>query len=507
MTKFTKLLTCLLLTGTYVNAQTTINTPGTGVNWNMDSLVSRYPASVQFSNNEYHVGAKIIFSPTDTFSDYSDSYIAFDSAATFEFKKSVVRINSTGVSTWIPTDTLKSFLRVRFDSAASVNINGLSVVHSNGFSFINSDATLENLSMHVTHHTGNNPSGALSLLNSNLQIQNAGFHESKRSAITLAVNSGSSLILKSSLFRNNGTSNGNYPQINIGTPNTNGILIEGCLIEGRYPKVGGLAFLNVTAANYPATVRGNTFSKNRYGIAVNGRGIRATIVNNIIDSNNIEGLPMQGGSGINILGDSSLNIIAANNQISGNLWGATIQKSGNNGSPKVSFGRIISSDPVDTGGNHFRGNGFNDTLYAIYNNTPDTVWAQRNRWDFETVDSIEQTIFHHVDDTTLGWVLFDSFYVTPPVDTGSSVRNVLSRGNFASIFPNPSAGQDAVVKSEKPIKAMRIFDINGRLVREMELRSVMEYTIPVNTYAAGAYYIWLTDGKQQQVLKWIITKE
>lgn len=507
MTKFTKLLTCLLLAGTYVNAQTTVNTPGTGVNWNMDSLVAHYPASVQVNNNDYHVSAKIIFSPTDTFSDYSDSYIAFDSAATFEFKKSVVRINSTGVSMWIPSDTLKSFLRVRFDSAASVNINGLALVHSSGISFLNSDATLENLTMVKTYHTGNNPSGALSLLNSNLQIRSSGFRESQRSAITLSVNSGSSLDLRASLIKNNGTSNGNYPQINIGTTNANGVLIEGCLIEGRYPKVGGLAFLNVTAANYNAVVRANTFFKNRYGIAVNGRGIQATIMDNIIDSNNIEGLPMQGGSGINILGDSSLNIIVAHNLISRNLWGATIQKSGNNGSPKVSFGRILSLDPVDTGGNYFWGNGFNDTLYAIYNNTPDTVWAQRNRWDFETRDSIETTVFHHVDDVSLGWVLFDSFYVTPPVDSGSSVRNVLPKGNFASVFPNPSAGQDAVVKSEKPIKAMRIFDINGRLISEMELKAVMEYKIPANTYAAGAYYIWLTDGKQQQVLKWIIANE
>src|SRR5690606_14536715 len=132
--------------------------------------------------------------------------------------------------------------------------------------------------------------------------------------------------------------------------------------------------------------------------------------------------------------------------------------------------------------------------------------AQRNRWDFETRDSIETTIFHQVDDSSLGWVLFDSFYVTPPVDTGTSVRNVLPRGNFATVFPNPAIN-DAVVQSEKPMTAIRIIDINGRLISEAKLKSVMEYTIPAYNYAAGAYYIWLTDGKQQQVLKWIITKE
>jgi len=507
MTKFTKLLTCLLLTGTYLNAQTIINTPGTGVNWNMDSLVAHHPAAVQLSNNEYHVGAKIIFSPTDTFTDYSGAYVAFDSAATFEFKKSVVQINSTGVAMWVAADTSKSFLRIRFDSATSVAIKGLSLLHSNGISFINSDAMLEQLTMRKTHHTGSNPSGAVSLLNSNLQLQNSFFYESARSAITLSVNSGSSIKLQTSVFRDNGTSNGNYPQINIGTANADGVLIENCEIHGAYPKVGGLAFLNVTPANYPATVRNSTFSKNRYGIAVNGRGIQAMIANNVIDSNNIEGLPMMGGSGINILGDSSLNILAVNNRISRNLWGATIQKSGNNGSPKVSFGRIDPVNVADTGSNHFFGNGFNDTLYAIYNNTPDTVWAQRNRWDYETLDSIETTIYHKADDTSLGWVLFDSFYVTPPVDTGTSVHHVLPKGNFATVFPNPATGGDALVKSEKPMTAMRIIDINGRLISELKLKSVKEYTIPVHAYASGVYYIWLTDGKQQQVLKWIIAND
>lgn len=504
MRKFTRLLACLLLTGTYVNAQTIVNTPGTGVNWNMDSLVAHYPAAVQLSNNEYHVGAKIIFSSTDTFSDNSDAYVAFDSAATFEFKKSVININATGGARWVAADTLKSFLRVRFDSAVAVSISGLSLVHSNGISFINSDATLERLTMRKTHHTGSNPSGAVSLLNSNLQIGNSVFQESVRSALTLSVNSGSSIKLQNSVFRNNGTSNGNYPQINIGTANADGVLIEGCEIHGTYPKVGGLAFLNVTPANYPATVRNNTFSKNRYGIAVNGRGIQAMIANNVIDSNNIEGLPMMGGSGINILGDSSLDIIAVNNRISRNLWGATIQKSGNNGSPKVSFGRIDPINVVDTGRNYFFDNGFNDTLYAIYNNTPDTIWAQRNRWDFETLDSIETTIFHQVDDSNLGWVLFDSFYVTPPVDTGTSVRTVLPKGNFATVFPNPAINE-AVVRSEKPMTTLRILDVTGRLISEAKLKSVKEYVIPAHKYTAGAYYIWLTDGKQQQVLKWIIT--
>lgn len=507
MTKFIKLIAGLLLTGTYVQAQTTVNTPGTGVNWNMDSLVAHYPASVQLNGTTYHVGAKVVFSPTDTFADHSDAYVTFDSAATFEFKKSVVQINSTGTAMWLPTDTLKSFLRIRFDSAVSVNIKGLALKHSNGISFINSDANLDNLNLSRTRHTGSNPSGALSLLNSNLVIQNSGFQESQRSAVSLSVNSGSSLKLQSSIFRNNGTSNGNYPQINIGTPNANGVLIENCEVYGSYPKVGGLAFLNVTPANYAAVVRNSTFSKNRYGIAVNGRGIHATITDNVIDSNNIEGLPMQGGSGINILGDSSLNVIAANNQISRNLWGVTVQKSGNNGSPQVSFGRIAPVEPVDTGGNHFWSNGFNDTLYAIYNNTPDTVWAQRNRWDFEILDSIEKTIFHHVDDTTLGWVMFDSFYVTPPVDTGTSVRNVLPAGKFAAVYPNPTSLQNAVVQSEKALTAIRIFDLNGRLVREEQLKSVKEYTLPVHSFAAGAYYIWLTDGKQQQVLKWIVAQD
>ncbi|HTO15882.1 MAG TPA: right-handed parallel beta-helix repeat-containing protein [Edaphocola sp.] len=501
---------CLLLVNKS-NAQ--INTPSTGVNWNMDSLVANYPLDVQFSNNEYLVTQKIIFKANDTFSETQNHIVKFSSNGTFEFNQSVVDIDVDSQMMWIAADTTLSFPRIKFDQAVSSNVKNLAVNYSNGISVINCDVNFSNLNMEKTYHKSPNPSGALSALNSNISVDSSRFFESQRSAIALGANSGASVNITNSWFEHNDYSNGNYPQVNIGTTNSNGAIIDGCTFIGKYTKSGGLAFLNISGSNFDVLVQNNYFYQNRYGIALNGRGINATILNNVIDSNNIEGLPMLGGSGINILGDSSINVIAANNEISRNLWGVTIQK--NASAPKapiVSFGKINPTNPIDTGGNYFWANENDSTLFAIYNNTPDTVYAQRNRWDFEIVDSIETTIFHHFDDSTLGWVLYDSFYVTPPeppVDTSTGITSILKKGNFAQLFPNPTTGKNQTLNilSAIPLKEMRVIDLQGREVMHKILNNEKETFLSIDQFETGLYWIWLTNGQEQQFLRWSVIKE
>ncbi|HRP89629.1 MAG TPA: T9SS type A sorting domain-containing protein [Edaphocola sp.] len=494
-----------------VKAQT-VTTPGTGVNWNLDSLVTHFPTDIQLVNNEYLINSKVVFASSDTFKQTSNALVKFGAAGTFEFNQSVVDIDIDSQMVWMAADTSLSFPRIKFDQAVSANVNNLTISYSNGLSVINCDANFNGLSMLQTRHKSPNPSGALSALNGNISVNHSVFIESQRSAITLGANSGSSVYVDSSWFEHNSTLNGNYPQINIGTANSNGATIKNSTIIGKYTKSGGIGFLNVTNANYNVLVENNYFYQNRYGIALNGRGLNALILNNIIDSNNIEGLPMSGGSGINIYGDSSINVIAAQNEISRNLWGVTIQKSGSNRSPIVSFGKVNPTNPIDTGGNYFWGNTNDSTLFALYNNTADTVYAQRNRWDFEHVDSIESTIFHHPDDSTLGWVLFDSFYVTPttpPVDTNTGIVNVMPKGNFAVMFPNPTTvnHQGLNILSSEPLTDIVVIDLQGKEIFRRKLNKEKEITIPVASFKSGLYWIWLSDGKQQQFLRWSVIKE
>src|SRR5690606_23599796 len=98
---------------------------------------------------------------------------------------------------------------------------------------------------------------------------------------------------------------------------------------------------NITQADYTIQIDGNTIVNNRYGVAVVGRGVTGYIVNNTIDSNNIEGEPMLGGSGLNFQGDTSIQVVAAGNYIANNLWGVTVI-AGNSSSPRVSLGRVTA---------------------------------------------------------------------------------------------------------------------------------------------------------------------
>ncbi len=136
----------------------------------------------------------------------------------------------------------------------------------------------------------------------------------------------------------------------------------------------------------------------------------------------------------------------------------------NGGQPNL--GDIINNFPGDDGLNIFENNGLDGDSFAFYNNTALSQMAQNNFWGpLGTLEEAENSIFHQVDDPTLGLVTFD------PVAEGSLVPvipmpSVLSDVNA---YPNPfnprveikmTLGQESHV-------AVVVMDIAGRLVRQL----------------------------------------
>ena len=149
---------------------------------------------------------------------------------------------------------------------------------------------------------------------------------------------------------------------------------------------------------------------NNYGIALY-TDQTAIVRNNTLIDNNTETNPMNGGSGINVW-DPTLkqNTMITGNYIEGSLWGITII-----GGNKVNCGRI-DVDETDAdynpGGNTFYNNGCYNTIYDLYNNSANTVYAQNNYWKTATTqdaEGIENCISHKVDKPTLGEVIFTPF--------------------------------------------------------------------------------------------------
>lgn len=484
-----------------------VSTPGTGINWTADSLAIHFPEAVSPENDGYLIIQKVIFTEGDTFTYREPVKLTFADTATFEFNGSAIDIAPDTRGEWTAQDTTVGFLRIKFSETDMINFRNLYISYSLGMNIVDTEVDIYDVEMYKTYHKGNNLSGAMSFLRADVRIFSSVFIESQRSAINLPAGSGASLEIYDCLFQYNDFSNGNYPQVNIGGADEKGVIVQGSTFLGKYERAGGLAFLNI-GSDYPVLIQDNYFYQNRYGVAVNGRGLIATILNNVIDENNIEGKPALGGSGINILGDSSIVVIAAGNEISRNLWGVTIQKSGSNRAPYVSFGKLEPDNPLDTGGNYFWGNTNSDELFALFNNTPDTVYAQKNRWEFETAEGVESVIMHHFDDSSLGWVLYDSFYVTPDTSTSTLEFN-LPKAELATIYPNPVI-QDATVlnvKSSMPLTGMKIYDLFGRIVFSENLPGVTELRKELIGLTSGAYWVWLTDGNHQQTIQWQVVKK
>lgn len=477
-----------------------VSTPGTGVRWNLDSLVQAFPEVVLQSGDEYTLTEKITFTSTDTFYQDAGATVYFDSAATFEFIQATIQVAPDMPLIFTAADTAKGFDRIRLDSVAVADFNQVIFQFSSGISLIASNVSFVNCTVEQTKHIGNNASGAISALKSNLHIDSSSFTENARSAITVGATGNSGIRLLNSSFVRNDYENGNYPQINIGSANDSGVVIRNCHIEGGYTKSGGIGFLNITPTDYTIRVEGNTIINNRYGVAVIGRGVTGYIVNNMIDSNDIEGEPMLGGSGLNFQGDTSIQVVAAGNYIANNLWGVTVI-AGNSAAPRISLGKISPVDVVDTGGNTFSGNGNNDTLFAIFNNSPDTVWAQNNFWDYGTIDSVEATVSHHPDDETLGWVIFDPLHEVPP-PTG--IDEVQER--FATLYPNPVSLADPVVTiyANRPITAVSVVDISGKTIYTQQGIDAYDSQVNLSSFSAGIYFLRLEAGLRVQIQRVVL---
>ncbi|MBA2760806.1 MAG: hypothetical protein H0U39_02380 [Segetibacter sp.] len=126
---------------------------------------------------------------------------------------------------------------------------------------------------------------------------------------------------------------------------------------------------------------------------------------NQIDSNNIQGDPILGGSGIAYSGGSATsqqNSTVTGNLIRWNLWGITIL-----GRSRPNIGNINNTDTTDDGKNQFINNTNSATPNIdLYNNSVDTIYAQNNYWGTTDIAITETRIFHQTDNPSLGPVIY-----------------------------------------------------------------------------------------------------
>jgi len=282
-------------------------------------------------------------------------------------------------------------------------------------------------------------------------------------------------------------SNANMPQINLGTSGVDSIRIINCEITGDPEMImaGGIAITTLAGGSINARIEGNIIKNNRYGITAYGYNIGSVIRNNEIWDNNIQNLPMQGGSGINYWGNATNQSIVTGNIITGNLWGITIQSAA-----QPNLGQL-QGEIYNPGMNQIYGNGNSGAIFDLYNNTPNPIMAENNYWGTMDPDSVEMHIFHQPDDPTLGLVDYLPLYY-PPVGVPEN-RTDNHFKIIESVFPNP-ADDFFYVKFNPEVNnedvTLEIILPTGALMKSFTIENIEQHAkISVGQKSSGIFII------------------
>ena len=265
-------------------------------------------------------------------------------------------------------------------------------------------------------------------------VENCYFIENTVNGIGNGATNPVGIIIRNCLFWHNVTDNRNKPQINLTCAGDYDVYItDNEVIGGQFTLSGGIGVSNMMGLGHTGKVyiENNYIADNRYGITTIG-SMDAYIINNTMIDNHYETNPNNGGSCISIYdSSSSSNVYIEGNWMEGGFWGITIVT----GTPNVNVGK--NQDPqaedYNPGNNTFVNNGFNGALYDLYNNGTGTVYAQGNTWNVAVQDeaSIEEVIYHQVDDPSKGLVIF-----MPPHQSSTSVEEISAAQQADGLYYN-----------------------------------------------------------------------
>ena len=489
MRNFTSFLFVLILGYSSVIAQT-YTTPNTGVDWTLADIANASPSTISVNGSEYTLQENLVIAANDRLRIDTDATVLLEDAILLTvFGDFDV---SADESMFLAADIALPYEGFRFEEFSTINIQNATIKNGGGLRVLTEDFTLNNSIITENVDGGITTSAVISLSRGTPQITNNEITFNMLPAISSAANSEVSATISGNYIEGNNTLNANRPQINLGTTSATEDLqiIDNVIIgDPLNTEAGGIAVANLVGGTIRAIISGNEIRDNRYGITVLGGNAIVEISNNVIEDNNTQGNPNLGGSGININSTSNdVEINAFLNEIRRNLWGITLQ-----GESSINLGDDINN----IGGNIFSENGNNSEIYALYNNTPNTISALRNCW-VEGVDNTlaiaESVIFHQSDNSALGEVLFD------PVscDVLGVAENTLETFNF---YPNPTKNT-LNFDANFAIETIDILTTNGVSVfRQAIAKDQTEVTFHISS---GMYFVLFKSNDNQVVRKLLV---
>jgi len=411
-----KLFTLMFALATLL-VQAQFSTPGTGVVWNLDSLVNNSAGVVTWNDDHYEITNTVTIAAADALNILEDVTVVFHDLAGIESEGTII-IDAPVKATFTAIDSTSTTKWRGFKLLAGhvTHIRNAEFLFGGGIRSQTGNFTVEGSKFYKNYYKSGSSSGSYASsaavdLSGFGEVINCSFIMNQRGAVASGSNVGTKAIIRNNYIFGNTTENSNRPQINMGPAGEGDttFIIGNTVIGNGSTNAGGIAYSSLLGVPGSVVIDSNTVDLNRYGITLTGSPISGAIRHNIITDNNIQNNPNLGGSGINLTASNSSadqDVMVTGNVISGNLWGITII-----GYPRVNMG---NADPANfnPGGNQFSNNGNGGVLYDLFNNGPVEQYAMFNQWGVATQDSasIEGVVNHVVDDPALGRVHFMPAY-------------------------------------------------------------------------------------------------
>ena len=419
-----KLLTILFTIAAFM-AQAQYTTPGTGVSWNLDSLVMHSGGTVILNNDHYEITSTLILQTGDTLNILDNVTVLFLDLAGIE-STGVLTINAPvqAVFNAIDTTSTSAWRGFRLGEGHVTHIKNATFKFGGGIRTILGTFFIDNSTIYKNYYKSGSTSGsytsaaAVDMMGGG-NVTNCRFILNMRSAVASGSTACRANIRNNYMF-GNVTLDSNRPQINMGAAGQNDttFIIGNTVIGNGSLSSGGIGYSALTGVAGSVVIDSNYVELNRYGITLTGSPINGLVRYNTLINNNIQNLPNLGGSGLNFTASapsSTMNATVTGNIIDGHLWGITII-----GYPNINMGdsAVATFNP---GGNVFSNNGNGGVRYDLYNNGPVNQKAMYNTWNVSVQDSvsIDSVIVHFADDATLGRVDFMPSYTLPTLFTVS----------------------------------------------------------------------------------------
>lgn len=479
----------IILLGIIIPTKAQFSTPNTGVKWTLDSIALHSPSTVTVDGNVYTLHENLTIEANDS--------LLLDKALTLKINAGLemgVRgyfhsepENSEETVAITSTDLATPYKGFWLYDTSEVIFRRTWVEHGGGIRAITSNFLMENCVVSNNHNSSGSSTGAaITFSNGQPIIRNSIFENNIHPALGSAANAEVYALIENNVFTHNNLTNNNRPQINMGPSGNAGVLrIINNMVIGNpeHNMVGGIAVSSLTGIPTQMEIRDNIVRENRYGITAIGP-VGGLIMDNILEDNDAETNPNNGGSGISLYNTPLVEV--RGNEIRRNLWGITL------------IGTAVADlgTEEEPGNNIFSENGNGGEIYALYNNTTNTVSALYNCWiegQQSTYEEVEAVITHSADDDSLGEVSFD------PFECG--VMSVVDLGNNSfKIYPNPAKNNIIIESQEKG--AVRIYDLNGKLI-QTSLKNSEKESIPLNL-PKGIYWVEFESGKTKSTQKLIV---